>query len=120
MTTARSHEFQELLRFDLSATILTGLSVSSIINTNGTTLIGLVVPDSIVGTKLTFLCAHKDDEQYIDYKRSDGENVELTLNGEGYYGFASYDFAPSSLIKIVSDQVQASDITIKLITRGLV
>lgn len=112
----QSTQFQTLVVNNLSATILQGESESSVINTSGTTMNGIITPSNFTGTDITF----KGSLDGITYYPINDLGTGLTLAGKLVAGEASVttptDFAMWNHIKIVAD-MQDEDVELQILAR---
>ena len=105
-------------------TIPNGQSISTHVNTHGQTVVGVIIPDSLTGTKLKILAARSGDkDNYIIVCNTLGTDFELTKStqsGTRYYSFSPSDLLPIQRLKVQSDATQSGgDCTIYIVSRAL-
>lgn len=115
------NDYPRKLDSNNTVTIPTSSSTSTIFHCQSGTLIGLVVPSTFSGTKLT---VHSNTSLgYVIYKNATGTTIEIsgidnTINA--HYGLSTADMIGISKLKLVSDVSQSgTDCDIILIFRPL-
>lgn len=116
----RADEYLLKLSFDQNVTISTGVSVSSIANSRGQSVVGLIIPSTFSGTSLTLVSSTSSTGTFYDMKNSSGDLLTITFNGQGWYQLNPTDLTSTQFVKFVSNTTQSgSDCEITLITRAL-
>jgi len=104
-----------------TVTIATSGTASTTFNCESGTLIGLIVPSTFSGTKLTVYSS--TSLGYILYKNATGTTVEITgidNTIDAHYALSTADILGVQDIKLVSDVTQSgSDCIVTLVFRPL-
>lgn len=117
---ATASQFQERLTSDLSITILNGQTVSqNALDTNGTSLVGYVLPAIFDGTSITFQVSETKNGAYSDLYNTDGTQISHTIAQGRAVAISPLDFAGWRFIKFVSNSAETADRTITIQSRPL-
>lgn len=114
---AKSSQFQPSLMNDITCTMLDDNYISEIVNTKNTSLIGLTLPSNFNGNRLAFQVS-TDGINFYNFKDINNNNIIIDISKSNSFSFGRDDFLAWNYIKIISDAVQTSDVTITLQTRA--
>jgi hypothetical protein len=106
------------VRYDIDAVIPISSTTSAAVDTQGGSLVGLVMPAAFTGSSVTFQVS-PDNVTFSDYYDTDGNAVTVQVGASRYIGIVRDDFANARYIKIVSGSTEAAERTITLSVRGL-
>jgi hypothetical protein len=114
-------DFQPVINFDLTATILDSASTSNAVDLSGTSLLGFITDAALDGTAFTFTVSDELAGTYVPLKRmSDGAALVAAVGTSAQYATNPADFASVRFLKIVSGTAQSGAATaIKLVNRRL-
>jgi hypothetical protein len=114
-------DFQPVINFDLTATILDSASTSDAVDLLGTSLLGFITDAALDGTAFTFTVSDELAGTYVPLRRmSDGMPLTAIVSTSGQYATNPADFASVRFLKIVSGTAQSgAATTVKLVNRRL-
>lgn len=102
----------------LSSSIANGATKSGIINLNGFTLCGILLPAAFTGTALTFE-ASVDGTNFFTLKTTtSGTSLSYTVAQGNFYAIDPKDFYGVNWLKIVSGSAEGGARTLKLAVKG--
>jgi len=106
--------------YPLELTILNGEKLSDSVNLFGTSLVGIYLPANIIGTNLYFYLWDGANFKLATIASPlTSDDMMINIKADRVYPFVPADFAAFKFMKVETDIVQTSDVTIKLITRAL-
>lgn len=100
----------------LTATIATGETASSVIDTAGGSLVAIVAPVGYLGNEMYFQGSVDNQNYYDIYNIQNTRLAPLVKANRMTLAFPA-DFAACTYLKLVSDTAQSQNITLTLITR---
>lgn len=101
----------------LATTIANGQTKSAVVNLNGFTLVGILLPAAFTGTALTFE-ASIDGSNFFPVKKSDGNSVSYTVAQGTFVAVDPKDFYGVQYLKVVSGTSEAGARTLNLAVKG--
>lgn len=116
---ANTSQFPARLTNDLSVTILSGQTESDALDTNGTSLVGYVLPAAFTGTAITFKVCDTLDGTYLDLYNTDGTLISHTVAQGTAVAISPLDFAAFRFVKFVSGSSEGADRVINIQARPL-
>lgn len=103
-----------------SVTIAEGESISSAINLEGTSLLGIFIPSEFTGTVMTFQASDLVDGPFVDVKDTFNSELSIAVTAGTYRKVEPMEFISLQVVKIrsgvsASPVNQDSEITLKLV-----
>lgn len=101
------------------ATIANGGTISTVINTGGMALEGIIIPAAFTSTAISFLMSNTLAGTYVQVKSTiTGSVLTYTVAPGGYYAIDPKDFQGIQFLKITSGSAEAGARTIVYSLKG--
>lgn len=103
-----------------NALIASGGTKSQALLVAGGVVLGIILPDAITGTTLTFEACDTADGTFVPVYDSDGNQVSLAIAADRAIGLSGAEadaLTPFPYIKLVSGSAEGADRTIKVVVR---
>lgn len=100
--------------------IANGGTESGVIGIQDYAIAGVITPDALTGTALTFKAASAKDGTFVDVYDSDGNQVSATATADRAIGLSASEadaLAPWQWVKVVSNAPEAADRTLTLVLK---
>ncbi|MEE8341976.1 MAG: hypothetical protein V3S42_04630 [Candidatus Neomarinimicrobiota bacterium] len=104
------------------AIIPIGQQISQILDFQGLTLLGLLIPASFTSTEITFNAGGFELDigpAVFSYHNVNGTEVKITVAANRYVGFAALDMAPVRFLQLKTDIAEVAERDIKVICMGI-
>ena len=100
------------------AVILSGQTLSGVIDTKGLILSGIHIPSAFTGTEISFVACETDTGNFHPLYDSTSTAVKLTVSANKVFSLSQNDFRGFRYFKFKSNASEAADRTIAFSLRG--
>lgn len=107
-------------RDSVNATILSGQTVSDVVDLGGARLVGVITPSSLTGTAMTFQASTASDGTFTPVYKTDGTTTaqfSITVSTSRWTVIPPEWFAGIRFLKVVSGTAEGGNRTITLVLK---
>lgn len=102
-----SQQYQPILSYNLTATIVSGQTASGEIDLSGNTLCGVFLPAGFDGTSLAFEAASESGAASVPVYDGEGSAISRSVAASRYVALNPSDFAGIRFLKLIAGTAQS-------------